>query len=90
VSHLRASGPLLVAPAILGNTRVQGSSEHRHALPRTRNRVGFHSQAVRDEATFTNPHRASSGIDYVFVNGTLAVEQGKVTGCRAGRVLRRR
>jgi N-acyl-D-aspartate/D-glutamate deacylase len=29
-------------------------------------------------------------VEYVFVNGTLAVENGKYTGERAGRVLKRK
>src|SRR5581483_3849529 len=32
---------------------------------------------VRDAATFDDPHRYPEGVDYVVVNGALAVEQGE-------------
>lgn len=44
---------------------------------------------VRDRATFEMPHQYPEGIDYVLVNGVLAVEGGRPTDARAGRVLRR-
>jgi N-acyl-D-amino-acid deacylase len=51
--------------------------------------VLFDPETVRDEATFENPRRAATGIHYVFVNGTAAVDGGQPTGARAGRALRR-
>jgi dihydroorotase/N-acyl-D-amino-acid deacylase len=44
---------------------------------------------VADHATFERPHQYPVGIDVVVVNGTVAVDGGKPTGVRAGRVLRR-
>jgi dihydroorotase/N-acyl-D-amino-acid deacylase len=44
---------------------------------------------VRDRATFEAPHQYPDGIEYVLVNGTLAVDAGRFTNARAGRVLRR-
>jgi len=35
------------------------------------------------------PRAHPKGVEYVLVNGSLAVEKGKYTGTRAGRVLRR-
>lgn len=51
--------------------------------------VLFDPAAIKDQATFTNPRLAATGIHYVFVNGTAAVDAGCPTGARAGRVLRR-
>jgi dihydroorotase/N-acyl-D-amino-acid deacylase len=48
----------------------------------------FNPQTVRDVATFEQPNRTSEGIEYVFVNGVLSVEHGKVTGKVGGRPLR--
>jgi N-acyl-D-amino-acid deacylase len=51
--------------------------------------VLFDPRTVRDEATFENPRKPATGIHYVFVNGTAAIDGGKPTGARAGRALRR-
>ncbi|MCX2747189.1 D-aminoacylase [Arthrobacter sp. MI7-26] len=51
--------------------------------------VLFDPETIRDEATFENPRQAATGIQYVFVNGTVAIDGGKPTGARAGRALRR-
>ncbi len=45
---------------------------------------------VRDAATYDAPHRPPDGFRYVFVNGVMALDNGKFTYARAGRVLRRR
>jgi N-acyl-D-amino-acid deacylase len=49
----------------------------------------FNADSVADRATFEDPHQYPVGIPYVIVNGTLAVDNGRFTGARAGRVLRR-
>ena len=51
--------------------------------------VVFDRAEVRDTATFENPHQYPHGIKHVLVNGTLVVENGKHTGARPGRVLRK-
>ncbi|RJQ64030.1 MAG: D-aminoacylase [Desulfobacteraceae bacterium] len=51
--------------------------------------VVFDPQAVKDCATFENPSAKPEGIDLVIVNGVPAVEDGKLTGNRSGRVIRR-
>lgn len=44
---------------------------------------------VRETATWTAPCRLAEGVRHVWVNGTHAVADGRLTGARAGRVLRR-
>jgi len=51
--------------------------------------VVFDPATVRDQATFTDPHQYPVGIETVVVNGVVAVDGGKPTGARAGRVLTR-
>ena len=51
--------------------------------------VVFDAAAVRDAATFTDPHQTSKGIEHVFVNGTAVVSGGAHTGARPGRALRK-
>ncbi|HWC17808.1 MAG TPA: amidohydrolase family protein, partial [Terriglobales bacterium] len=48
----------------------------------------FDPKTVLDTATFEAPNRPSVGIQYVFVNGVLALEHEKPTGQFAGRPLR--
>ena len=50
--------------------------------------VLFDAESVRDEATFADANRFPTGIDRVYVNGKLAVQDGTVLAERAGRVLR--
>jgi len=51
--------------------------------------VLFDPARVADRATFLKPHQFSEGFDLVLVNGTVVVENGKLTGARPGQVLRR-
>jgi N-acyl-D-amino-acid deacylase len=51
--------------------------------------VVFDPDGVRDHATFRDPRKSPDGIPHVFVNGAWTVKDGKHTGARAGRVLRR-
>jgi len=50
--------------------------------------VVFHPGTVADRATFEQPHQLSTGIEYVFVNGTAVVREGKSTGAKPGRIVR--
>jgi N-acyl-D-amino-acid deacylase len=50
--------------------------------------VIFDPERVRDKATFQQPHQYSEGLDFVLVNGTVAVEEGKLTDARGGQVIR--
>jgi N-acyl-D-aspartate/D-glutamate deacylase len=49
----------------------------------------FDPATVKDESTFPEPHRYPRGIPYVIVNGTVAVDGGRMSGARAGRILRK-
>lgn len=50
--------------------------------------VLFDPDSFRDTATFDKPHQYATGARYVFVNGQLAVENGRATEKLAGRALR--
>lgn len=50
--------------------------------------VIFDPATVKDEATFTDSQQLSTGINWVFVNGTAVVENGRTTGATPGRALR--
>jgi N-acyl-D-amino-acid deacylase len=51
--------------------------------------VVFDLSAVRERATYLDPHRLAEGMVHVLVNGELAVRDGAFTGVRAGRMLDR-
>jgi N-acyl-D-amino-acid deacylase len=45
--------------------------------------------AIVDRATYRAPQQLATGVQYVLLNGTLAVDHGRSTGALAGRPLRR-
>ena len=49
----------------------------------------FDPRTIREEATYTEPERLSTGVRWVLVNGQLAVDNGRPTGAFAGRALRK-
>lgn len=51
--------------------------------------VVFNPATVIDRATFEKPHQYAEGVSAVIVNGQLALADGKMTGTRAGRTLRK-
>ena len=51
--------------------------------------VVFDPTAIVDHATYADPHRYSSGVVDVFVNGEQVLRRGEHTGARPGRVLMR-
>jgi len=51
--------------------------------------VIFNPETVKDEATISEPHKISEGIDRVFVNGILVFENKKTTGAFPGKVIKR-
>lgn len=51
--------------------------------------VVFDPGLFRDRATYENPFRYPAGIEWVIVNGEVAVEQGRPLGTRAGMILKK-
>lgn len=51
--------------------------------------VVFDASTIRDRSTYTAPHQWPEGITFVLVNGTLALDQGRMTESRAGTFLMR-
>jgi N-acyl-D-amino-acid deacylase len=51
--------------------------------------VVFDPERIADTATFAHPKTPAAGIHSVYVNGALAWSDGRATGARRGRVLRR-
>ena len=50
--------------------------------------VVFDPANVQDHATFEDPHRYSTGVHHVFVNGEQVVADGEHSGAKPGRVVR--
>lgn len=51
--------------------------------------VVYDPARVRDRSTFQTPHAYPEGLEWVVVNGTVAVAEGEFRDVRSGRVLRR-
>ncbi len=51
--------------------------------------VVFDLAAIRDKATFFEPHQYSEGIEYVFVNGVALVDASRITWALPGLVITR-
>ena len=51
--------------------------------------VVFDADQIRAHASRQNPRQLSTGVEYVVVNGTVVIDQGKHTGALPGRALKR-
>jgi len=51
--------------------------------------VIFNPCTIIDTSTYEDPGHRPEGIRYVVVNGAIAAENGRITGARSGKVLRR-
>lgn len=51
--------------------------------------VVFDPKSIKDFATASDPKRLSIGMKFVFVNGTLTLNNGRLTSNRAGQILKR-
>ena len=49
----------------------------------------FAPEKLHQPGTYENPCCLAEGMDYVLVDGAVAVEKGKCTGVKAGQILRR-
>jgi N-acyl-D-amino-acid deacylase len=50
--------------------------------------VIFNPKTVADRSTYDDPYQSPEGIDYVLVNGEIAVKKNKVLGAKSGKVLK--
>ncbi len=50
--------------------------------------IVFDPKTIRDLSTYSEPEKLATGMKWVFVNGKVAVEDGKPTSALAGRALR--
>jgi len=50
--------------------------------------VVFDFKNIKDNATYTDPHRYPTGIDHVMINGKFAIKDGALTGERPGEWLK--
>lgn len=51
--------------------------------------VLFDPATINDQASYADPHRYAAGVVHLLVAGQPVIQDGKITGCRPGRVLRR-
>ena len=91
--YVREQHVMPLAEAIRKITSMPAQREH--LTDRGLIKLGFHADitvfdpsTVIDRATYADPTQVSHGVDYVFVNGQLEYDHGKLTGSRAGRALR--
>ncbi len=49
--------------------------------------VIFDPETIMDMATYIKPHQYPLGLDYVFVNGEIVVDHGKITGRKPGQII---
>ena len=50
--------------------------------------VVFDPEEIQDHATYEDPHRLSTGMVHVFVNGVQVLDRGEHTGATPGRIVR--
>jgi dihydroorotase/N-acyl-D-amino-acid deacylase len=49
--------------------------------------VVFDPDTIRDIATYQNPNRISTGMQFVLVNGVPVIEAGRMTNALPGQIL---
>jgi N-acyl-D-aspartate/D-glutamate deacylase len=49
----------------------------------------FTPETFEDRATYQNPYQYPVGLDWVLINGKIAVKEGKIQGIKAGNILRK-
>ncbi|HUG41073.1 MAG TPA: D-aminoacylase, partial [Longimicrobiales bacterium] len=69
-----------------GNLGIRGRGELRPGF--FADIVVFDPATITDHATFEDPHRYSTGVRHVFVNGVRVLRDGEHTGALPGRVVR--
>jgi len=48
----------------------------------------FDPETIRDKATWKEPHQYSQGVEYLLINGELAIDAGEYTGALPGKPVR--
>jgi N-acyl-D-amino-acid deacylase len=48
----------------------------------------FNPETIRDKATWQEPHQYSEGVEYLLINGELAIENGEYAGTLPGKPIR--
>ncbi|HEY3218570.1 MAG TPA: D-aminoacylase [Candidatus Limnocylindria bacterium] len=91
--YARDGGVLTLEDAVRKMTTL--TARHLRLVDRGEVRIGawadlvvFDPATVKDVATYDDPHRYPVGIDYVVVNGAVAIDGGETTAERSGRFLR--
>jgi N-acyl-D-amino-acid deacylase len=92
--YVREEHVLELTDAIRKMTSLPADTFHLHGRGRLvpgafADFVLFDPRRIADRATFEAPHAYAQGVSTVVVNGALTVADGKLTGARAGRALRR-
>lgn len=52
--------------------------------------VIFEPEKIEERATFTDPYRQPTGIEYVIVNGGVSIVRGEPTGAYSGQILKKK
>lgn len=91
--YVRADSVLSFEAAIqkmtsLPANRIGLHDRGRIALGMAADLVIFDPARIQDNATYTEPLRYATGVDYLLVNGQLVIDQATMTAARPGRVLR--
>lgn len=73
-------------PAKILNLGNRGTIENEMAA----DVVVFDPEKIADLATYSNPHQFSVGMEWVFIGGVAAIENGKATGALHGKILKKK
>ena len=87
-------GALTLEQAVQKMTAAPAEAMHLHgkghiAVGMDADLCVFDPAAIRERATYADPCRLAEGMSYVLVGGKIALRDGKMTGERAGTILKR-
>lgn len=91
-----SSGVALAAPSpaassfdtLIVNARIVDGTGNHIAHGMAADLVVFDPQRIGDRATFEQSMQYAEGVDYLLINGQLAIDANRPTGSLPGRVLR--
>jgi N-acyl-D-amino-acid deacylase len=82
--------PQAIHRSSLASARILGLADRGEIAPgRLADVIVFDRATVTDRSTYEAPTLLATGMRYVLVNGTVAIDAGVFTGAMAGRVLKR-